>query len=245
MKILTLGDSWTFGSESSDPSAKSWPAQMASLYDVDVVNLGRGGSSNQRAARIGMEELCRDPNYDWVIWGLGPASRTEVLKKGKWQQIWPGRNGEPLDQIYSEFWHSWNDVQLTMLLTLQFMSFVKMIGAKLFITGLSLFPSNYKNELTWIVDYKKDYNFNALGMPLDEFDIGVEDLHRKLISLQAIHNKILQYQREYLFDVPQDYMKSPVVEDKFGKAIWAPGGHPNDTGYQILAEYFASKIRLL
>ena len=79
MRILTLGDSWTYGSNEwgLDPAIVSWPAQMSQKYGVDVVNLARGGSGNQRAARIGIEELCRDSNYDYVIFPLAPASRTE------------------------------------------------------------------------------------------------------------------------------------------------------------------------
>ena len=35
------------------------------------------------------------------------------------------------------------------------------------------------------------------------------------------------------------------VQQKYGQNIWAPGGHPNDLGYKILAEYFANKIGLV
>lgn len=237
MRILTLGDSWTYGAESSDPANKSWPAQMAKKYNVEVVNLATGGSSNQRAARIGIEELCRDPHYDWVIFPLGPASRSEILKMGKWHQIWPLSGHTPIDKIHRDFWHPWNDVQNTLMLVLNFLSFVKLTGSKLHITGLSLFTMNYSNEIKWILNYKNDYDFNSLGMPLSDLDIGIKDLDRKLKSLKAIHNTIAEYQPDYF---------SNAINECFGKStgMFARGGHPNDNGYARLADYFAEKIGL-
>jgi hypothetical protein len=246
MRILTIGDSWTYGSESSDPARFSWPSQLSTKYNIEVVNLGRGGSSNQRATRIGIEEISRDSNYDWVIWGICPASRTEILKNGKWHQIWPNANStDALDKIFTEFWHPWNDVQSTLLLIIQFMSFVKMMGPKLIISSLSFVPSHYEEQFKWIIEYKDDNNFAALDMPLQELNIGIKDLDRKLKSLRAIHNIILKDHPDYLYDVGIKYMKSPNIEQKYGKNIWAPKGHPNDLGYGILCDYFAEKIGLV
>jgi hypothetical protein len=82
MRTLTLGDSWTYGEESSDPATMSWPAQMSKNYNIEVVNLGRSGSSLERACRIGIEELCRNRDYDFVVLPLVPLNRTEILKYG-------------------------------------------------------------------------------------------------------------------------------------------------------------------
>lgn len=245
MRILTLGDSWTYGSESSNPETKSWPSQLAQKHNVQITNLARGGSSNQRASRIGIEELCRDPCYDWVIWPLGPASRTEILKNGKWHQIWPNLGNSPLDRLYTEFWMPWNDVQITMLLVAQFLSFVKSIGPKLLIVGLSLSPRQYLKEIYWINNYNNDNDFLSLGMPLEKMNIGIKDLDRKLKSLKGINQYILKNQPDYLFDVPYQYMNSQQIKNLYGSDIWAPGGHPNDLGYEILSDYFASKIGLI
>lgn len=243
---MTLGDSWTYGDESTDPSVKSWPAQMADRYKVNVTNLARSGSSNQRAIRIGIEELCRDPGYDWVIFPLGPASRTEVLKTGKWHQIWPNRgNGNPLDKVYTDYWHPWNDIQTTLLAIIQFIGFVDMIGPKLFITGLSFAPKQYSKEISWILNYNDDKNFNSLGMPLNELDIGINDLDRKLKSLRAIYDRTLSQQPDCFSDVITNYLYSPEIISLHKNMIWSPGHHPNDLGYSLLADYFARKIGLL
>ena len=245
MKILTIGDSWTFGVNSSNPSSMSWPAQMARRYDVQVVNLARSGSSNQRAARIGIEELCRDSSYDYVIFPLAPADRTEVLKVGKWHQVWPNSATELLDKIYTDFWHPWNDIQNTLMLSFYFIHSVHNLGVPLYITGLSLHPSQYNKELSWITDYKDDNNFNSLDMPADIVDnISTKDLDRKLKSLRAIHYKNLEKQPEYFNDVIDDYFFLPQTQSQYGYFKNAFFGHPDDAGYTALADYFADKIGL-
>lgn len=245
MKILTLGDSWTYGSNSSDPATMSWPAQMSKKYGVEVVNLARRGSSNQRAVRIGVEELCRDSNYDYVIFPLAPASRTEILKIGKWHQIWPNEAMPNEDHFFTKYWHSWNDVQNTILLTFYFSYSVKSLGIPLYITGLSLHPDQYKKELEWIMNYKNDNDFRSLDMPLEDFNIGIKDLDRKLCSLKAIHLKNLELQPEYFDDVINSYFFQETTQNKYGYSYSTFKGHPNDAGYAALADYFAQKIGLV
>ena len=215
-----------------------------SKYSVDVVNLARSGSSNSRAARIGIEELCRDSAYDYVIFPLAPASRTEVLKTGKYHQVWPNLFNTPLDKIYTEFWHPWNDVQNTIMLCFYFMHSVKSLNIPLYVTGLSLHPSQYAKEISWITEYNNDNDFNKLGMPLTDFNIGIKDLDRKLKSLRAIHNKNLDIQPDYFNDVIDDYFFQESTQQKYGYKYDEFNGHPNDAGYTALADYFADKIGL-
>ena len=247
MKILTLGDSWTYGTDSSNPVTMSWPAQMAKKYNVKVVNLARPGSSNQRAARIGIEELCRNTDYDYVIFPLAPASRTEILKAGKWNSIWPnsGNKNSVTDTVFTEFWHPWNDVQITIQLAFYFMHSIKSLGISLYVTGLSFHPSQYKKELDWILNYKNNYDFNSLQIPLEELNIGVKDLDRKLKTLKAIHLSNLKIQPDYFNDVVTDYLFDPVTQTKYGYNYKKFSGHPNDQGYLALADYFAGKIGLI
>lgn len=245
MRILTLGDSWTYGEDSSDPTTMSWPAQLSKKYNVEVVNLGRSGCSNQRAARIGVEELCRDPKYDYVIFPLAPASRTEILKHGKYCQIWPNFNFSENDQIFTQFWHPWNDVQQTIMLAFWFMHSIKALGISCYMTGLSLYPSQYKKEIKWITDYKNDNDFRALEMPLEDFDIGINDLDRKLKALKAIHNQNLILQPEYFDDVVKNYFMDPLVQEKYQYSYKYFRNHPNDNGYSALADFFAQKIGLI
>jgi hypothetical protein len=243
MKILTIGDSWTYGDNSTDPATKSWPAQLANNYGVEVVNLARSGSSNHRAARIGIEELCRDPDYDLVIFPLAPANRTEVLSKGKWHQVWPNCNrSDPIDKLYTELWHPWGDIQQTILLSFWFIHSLKALNIPLYMTGLSLHPALYKSEISWITNYNNDNDFNSLGMPLSEFDIGTNDLDRKLKSLKGIHTANLKEQPDYLYDVVHNYLLDSSTQIQYNYKY--SRGHPNDAGYYALSEYFANKIGL-
>jgi hypothetical protein len=223
----------------------SWPAQLAREYNIEVVNLARAGSSNQRAARIGIEELCRDSDYDYVIFPLAPASRTEILKNGKYHQIWPNRATASLDRMFTEFWCPWNDVQQTIMLAFWFMHSVKALGIPLYITGLSLCPSTYQKEMDWIKNYKDNNDFISLNMPLQDFNIGTKDLDRKLKSLRAIHTTNLQAQPEYFTDVIKTYLMRPDIEKQYGYQYYTFHGHPDDAGYHALADYFAGKIGLL
>ena len=244
MRILTIGDSWTYGVNSSNPATMSWPAQMARKYNVEVVNLARHGSSNQRAARIGIEEICRDSNYDYIIFPLAPAVRTELLKIGKWHQIWPASGDKHLDKIYGDFWHPWNDVQHTIMLSFYFMHSVHSLGVPLYMSGLSLYPDTYFKEMSWITDYKDDADFVRMNMPLKDLNIGISDLDRKLKSLRAIHNKNLKLQPDYLYDIFKNYLEDTSIQHVYNYTHKNFSGHPDDNGYAALADYFAKKIGL-
>ena len=246
MRILTVGDSWTYGTNSSNPQMMSWPAQMSRKYGVNVVNLASPGSSNHRAARITVEELCRDSAYDWVIFPLVPASRTEVLCNGKWKYVWPTLwNNDKVSEVYHEFWHSWNDVQQTIMTSFWFIHAISSMVPNIYITGLSLHPDQYTKEMSWIMNYNNDNNFNSLGIPLDEFDIGISDLDRKLKSLKAIHLKNLESQPDYLTDVVANYLLDELTQQKYGYSKAELRGHPDDNGYHALCDYFATRIGLV
>jgi hypothetical protein len=81
-------------------------------------------------------------------------------------------------------------------------------------------------------------------MPLEEFNIGINDLDRKLQSLKAIHFANLKLQPEYLYDICQSYFFNLDTQQKYGYSHKPFKGHPNDLGYLALADYFAGKIGL-
>jgi hypothetical protein len=248
MKILTIGDSWTFGEGSSDPVTKSWPAQMAKKYGVEVTNLARSGCSNQRAFRVCIEEICRNPDYDYIVFPLCCPDRLEVLDHGKWQQIWlnddTGQTNSKFERFFTELWHPWGDLQNLIMMSFYFMHSIKSMDIPLYMTGLSLHPDLYSKELSWITDYDNDNDFRKISMPLDDLNIGIRDLDRKLKSLRAIHEKNLQVQPEYLNDVISNYFMTAEISAKYGYSYKKFKGHPDDNGYHALCDYFASKIGL-
>lgn len=250
MRILTVGDSWTKGVGSTDLKTKSWPAQFASKYNVEVVNLAQYGSSNARAVRIAIEELCRDSDYDLVVWPIGPANRNEILSQGKWQQAWPnhityGVESSDLDHFFFKHWHKFNDVQYVLYQSFQLLSATKFFGVNCYICSLSFFVNQYQKEISWIRDYKGDNNFDALGMPLDELDIGISDLNRKLLVLQSLLKTIEQHQPDLFYPIVDLYYDNLETEQKYGynyKELSRKDGHPDDQGYQAIADYFGKKL---
>ena len=237
MNILTVGDSWTKGIGSSDLQTKSWPAQMAKKYNINLTNYGKGGSSIKRAMRIAVEEVSRNPEIDTVIIGLSPAVRTEVLNKGKWHQIWPTEFATKQDRVWTDYMHPWGEIQSVILDCFYFIHAMKGLNINLHIFSLSLFVEKmYQKELGWINGYNNDNDFNRLGMPLEELKIGVKDLDRKLKVLKAMHQKNLALHPDYLLDIPFRF---------FSKDFYAHDGHPNDQGYAFLADYIANKLNLM
>lgn len=243
MKILALGDSWTYGEESSDPTTKSWPAQLAHKHSVRVVNLAKPGAGMHQAMRLGIQELSANNDYDWVVLPLPPANRLEILNQGKWHSIWPSYNLSKLDRVFVELWHPWNDLQSIILACVQFVGFVNLIGAKLLITSLSLRSRMLWSQLNWIKHYANDYDFEKLGMPLTELNDSIENIDHTLRSLRAMHELLLQHQPDYLYDVELNYLMNQQTRDKYGTKLMSQL-HPNDQGYLALADYFAHKIGL-
>jgi hypothetical protein len=54
MKLLTLGDSFTYGAELEDKN-KAWPSVLGDLTESTVINLGDPGCANWRMIRWGIE----------------------------------------------------------------------------------------------------------------------------------------------------------------------------------------------
>lgn len=71
--ILTIGDSFTYGSELSDRNL-AWPY----LLNKTVENKGFGGSSNDRIFRVAIEETT-DNKFDFVVVAWSFPNRKEVF----------------------------------------------------------------------------------------------------------------------------------------------------------------------
>jgi len=91
MKLLAVGDSFTFGEELEDRSL-AWPSLLGNKLGWSVTNLGQPASGNTRMVRVVVEEI---DNYDvfviaWSHWG-----RIEFADKQGIFDIWPGCNPAP------------------------------------------------------------------------------------------------------------------------------------------------------
>lgn len=88
MKILTLGDSFTYGEELQDTNT-AWPYLLAQRLHGTVSNLGRPAQGNTRMAR---ECVLSGNEYDLVIIAWSHFARIEFSDEKGTYDIWPGSN---------------------------------------------------------------------------------------------------------------------------------------------------------
>jgi hypothetical protein len=80
MKILSLGCSFTRGSELEDPDQTSWPGLLSKKLNAEIDNLAEYNGSNDMMFRKALE---RSKDYDLIIIGWTEAHRMEVWLNDK------------------------------------------------------------------------------------------------------------------------------------------------------------------
>jgi hypothetical protein len=102
MKLLTVGDSFTFGEELSDvidnvtSSRFAWPELLGSRLDWEVTNLAKPGSGNTRMIRNIVNEI---DNHDVFIIAWSHWARIEFADAIGTFDIWPGCSALPHEQF--------------------------------------------------------------------------------------------------------------------------------------------------
>jgi len=102
MKLLTVGDSFTFGEELSDvtdnvtPSKFAWPELLAGRLGWKVTNLAKPGSGNTRMVRNVVNEI---DNHDVFIIAWSHWDRIEFADDIGIFDIWPGCSALPHRQF--------------------------------------------------------------------------------------------------------------------------------------------------
>lgn len=86
MKLLTVGDSFTYGDELENVS-RAWPFQLGQLLNYEVTNLGLSSGSNTQMLRKVIENY---KNYDLVIIAWTHFARVEFSDFHGTFDIWPG-----------------------------------------------------------------------------------------------------------------------------------------------------------
>lgn len=76
-RLLTVGDSFTYGEELANRETQAWPYLLANAMDATVLNMGQGGASNDYIFRTAIEETVQT-SYDLVIVQWSEPSRMEV-----------------------------------------------------------------------------------------------------------------------------------------------------------------------
>ena len=85
MKLLAVGDSFTYGEELSDLN-NAWPYLLGNKLGYTVNNLAKPGSGNTRMIRHAVEQI---DNYDLIIIAWSHFARTELADENGFYDIWP------------------------------------------------------------------------------------------------------------------------------------------------------------
>jgi hypothetical protein len=100
MRLLTVGDSFTYGEELAElPSA--WPSLLATRLNYILTNLAKPGSGNTRMVRHGVEQV---NNYDMVIIAWSHFARIEMADENGFYDLWPGGGTLPHKQYSPWRW---------------------------------------------------------------------------------------------------------------------------------------------
>ena len=100
MKLLTVGDSFTYGEELRNLN-NAWPYLLGNKLGYAVDNLAKAGSGNTRMIRHAVEQI---NNYDLIIIAWSHFARTELADENGFYDLWPGCSTLPHKEFSS--WRS-------------------------------------------------------------------------------------------------------------------------------------------
>ena len=100
MKLLAVGDSFTYGEELSDLN-NAWPYLLGNKLGYTVNNLAKPGSGNTRMLRHAVEQI---NNYDLIVIAWSHFARTELADENGFYDLWPGCSARPHKEFSS--WRS-------------------------------------------------------------------------------------------------------------------------------------------
>ena len=89
MKVLTVGDSFTYGEELIDKTL-AWPYLLGNILGYEVTNLAKPGSGNTQIVRSVVENY---QHYDLIIIAWSHYARIEFADHFGIYDTWPGHRG--------------------------------------------------------------------------------------------------------------------------------------------------------
>lgn len=95
MRLLTVGDSFTWGQELDDRTS-AWPYLLSARLGYTLDNQAKPGSGNLRMVRYAIEQV---DNYDVIIIAWTHFARSEFADECGFFDIWPGFNPKYFKEI--------------------------------------------------------------------------------------------------------------------------------------------------
>jgi hypothetical protein len=103
MRILSVGDSFTYGEELVDQQS-AWPYRLGDKYHAEVINLGEPAASNDKIVRKTLDYLINNGGtIDLVVIGWASPGRSEFADEFGYYDIWPGYQGT----LFIKDGHNW------------------------------------------------------------------------------------------------------------------------------------------
>jgi len=82
MKLITIGDSYTYGQELENREQDAWPALVAQALDCELVNLAMPGASNDYIFRTAIDNA-----DEFMIVAWSECTRTEFFDDDRVKQV--------------------------------------------------------------------------------------------------------------------------------------------------------------
>lgn len=89
MRLLTVGDSFTYGDELSNRAA-AWPNLLAEMLGYELTNLAKPGGGNTNIVRQCVDQ---SNNHDMIIVAWSHFARIEFADEFGVYDTWPGHRG--------------------------------------------------------------------------------------------------------------------------------------------------------
>ena len=95
--IYTVGDSFTYGQELSDPATQAWPKLVADRLGYQLINDGTPGVGNEFMVKKTMQAVAKHkPKLVIVAWTS--CARTEFADQWGVYDTWPGCSSRVFDE---------------------------------------------------------------------------------------------------------------------------------------------------
>ncbi len=220
MRILAVGDSFTYGEELADQRS-AWPYRLGDKYHAEVINLGEPAASNDKIVRKTLDCLINNANatfrgnIDLVVIGWTSPGRSEFADENGAFDVWPGYQGT----LFTRDGHNWRH-------------------------ELCSYISKYHNREFYYIKYIQQVILlqsflNTLGIKYIMMDVLHNEYYRKNIK-ELRDNYFNLIDKEKFLGFNSKGMCEWTYKCKQG-----PNGHFLEEGHQIVADKIYEHIRHL